>query len=64
MYRYGRHFGSFYRNPTTLETVSIAWVHILVKTWNGQHEDNDTSRNMRTRFCFAMFRFGHIIGSQ
>ena len=27
MYRYGRHFGSFYRNPTILETVSIAWVN-------------------------------------
>ena len=27
MYRYGRHFGSFYRNPTILETASIAWVN-------------------------------------
>ena len=30
MYRYERHFGSFYRNPTILETVSIAskWVNM------------------------------------
>ena len=29
MYRYEHHFGSFYRNPTILETVSIAskWVN-------------------------------------
>ena len=27
MYRYGRHFGSFYCSPTILETVSIAWVN-------------------------------------
>ena len=29
MYRYERHFESFYRNPTILETVLIAskWVH-------------------------------------
>ena len=24
-YQCRRHFGSFYRNPTILETVSIAW---------------------------------------
>ena len=37
MYRYGRHFGSFYHDPTILETVSIAWVNstrIIFFYWN------------------------------
>ena len=50
MYRYERHFGSFYRNSTILETVSIAskWVNmhlseIFLNITTGNNSSTDVS---------------------